>query len=183
MEALKACPTVGNLRKTLDSLPSKLEDMYELTLQRINAQPEAIVAMARLALMWVSRARRRLTVQELLEAVATSYEPGSFVAGEFKEEDMPTWEILSSATGGLLISQLTGADSDSCDSWSDASDAMNESHEEDRMEVRLIRELSFPLPMRASLLNTLQTTPRKISSVVSNLHRSHNTKRSWRWSV
>ena len=105
MEALKACPDAGSIRKTLAALPSKLDDMYELTLKRIDSQPDAIAAVARLALMWVSRAHRRLTVRQLLEAVATTYDPGSFVAGEFDTANMTTWEILSSATGGLLVAE------------------------------------------------------------------------------
>jgi len=148
MEALKACPSAGALRKTLDSLPSRLEDMYELTLKRINAQLEPIAAMARLALMWVSRVHRRLTVRQLLEAVATFYEPGSFISGEFREEDIPTWEILSSATGGLLVTQVTDGDFDSDILWSDDSESTNESDEEGQLEVRLIRESSVPLLMR-----------------------------------
>jgi len=108
MEALKACPDAGSIRRTLEGLPSKLDNMYELTLERIASQPEPIAAIAKLALMWVSRAHRRLTVQQLLEAVATSYKPGSFIAAKFKEEDMTTWEIVSSATGGLIIAEEDG---------------------------------------------------------------------------
>jgi len=108
MEALKACPDVGSLRETVNTLPSGLGEMYNLTLARIDSQPKSIAAMARVALLWVSRARRRLKVKELLEAVATSYTPGTFITGEFRENKMPTWEILSSATGGLMVTDDHG---------------------------------------------------------------------------
>jgi len=88
MEALKACPDPGSLRDAIDTLPTELGDMYELRLARINSRPGAIATMARLALVWVSRARRRLKVRELFETVATSYTPGWYVPGKFREDRM-----------------------------------------------------------------------------------------------
>ena len=156
MEALKGCRNVGAIKRTLGSLPSGLEAMYELTMKRIEAQSEEDARIGKLALVWVSRVRERLTGRQLQEAVATSYVPGSGQAGEFHEEDMTKLDLILSAAGGLLVVEKNG-------------------------EVRLVRESCFPSPIRAASLKIPQTTPRKISSAVSNQRRSHNTRRSWRW--
>ena len=118
MEALKACRTVGLLRRTLGSLASGLDGMYKQTLERINAQSDEEARIGKLALMWVSRAKRRLTARQLREAIATTYDVGRFEAGTFKEEDMPELDLILSVTGGLLVV-------------------------EDNGEVRLVRESSF----------------------------------------
>ena len=152
MEALKGCRTVGLLKKTLGSLPSGLDGMYKLTLERIEAQSAEDARIGKLALMWVSRAKRRFTVRQLREAVATTYDVGSFEAGTFSEEDMPRMDLILSATGGLLMV-------------------------EDNGEVRLVRELYLRSSRRGYLLNVCQTTLHKTSCSVSRRHRSANTRR------
>jgi len=102
MEALKTCRNLGSLKRTLETLPSGLNEMYKLTLERINAQPEEDARLGNLALMWVCHAYRRLTVRQLQEALATSYTPGSFQLGRYVEENLTKWELIAAASGGLL---------------------------------------------------------------------------------
>ena len=82
--------------------------MYELTMKRIEAQSEEDAHIGKLALMWVSRAKERLTTRQLQEAVATPYNPGSFEAGEFQEEDITKLDLILSAAGGLLVVEENG---------------------------------------------------------------------------
>ena len=128
--------------------------MYKLMLARINAQSEEDSQLANLALMWVSRAKRRLTGRQLQEAVATVYVPGSFQVGQFMEEDITKLELILSATGGLLVIDKNG-------------------------EVRLVRKSPyFESTPRAFELNLTQTTPLKSSFTAYNPRRFRNTRKS-----
>jgi len=127
--------------------------MYKLTLERIEAQSAEDARIGKLALMWISRAKRRLTPRQLQEAVATAYDIGSFEPGTFSEEDMPKMDLILSATGGLLVVEDDG-------------------------KVRLVRESHFTASTEHGLLNVWQTTRRKTSCAVSDRHPSANMRRS-----
>lgn len=72
-------------------------------MQRINKLPGRKARLAKLALLWVSRARRPLRVDELQEALATQYEDGSFEVGKYDEEAIVPVDVVLSICCGLLV--------------------------------------------------------------------------------
>jgi len=91
------------MRLALDTFPSGVELMYEETLKRIDNQSEEESKIARLALLWVARAARPLSLTELQQAVATVYIPGSFEIGEYDSEGVPEEDMILSVCCGLLV--------------------------------------------------------------------------------
>lgn len=106
MERLKGCLSVAAIERTLDTFPSTLDETYEHTFERIQQQAQDKADVGTLALLWVLRAHRRLTIRQLQEAVATCYRDrlGRFVVGEFKEAAIVQWNDIVYAAGGLLVS-------------------------------------------------------------------------------
>ncbi|KAH6901824.1 hypothetical protein BKA70DRAFT_1568315 [Coprinopsis sp. MPI-PUGE-AT-0042] len=71
LATLRECPNVREVKKTLMTFPTDIEDLYCKTWQRILDLAPAKSLLARNALTWVVHATRSLTIEELLEAVAT----------------------------------------------------------------------------------------------------------------
>ncbi|KAH6879578.1 hypothetical protein BKA70DRAFT_1576192 [Coprinopsis sp. MPI-PUGE-AT-0042] len=71
LATLCECPNVREVKKTLATFPSNIEDQYRKTWQRILDLAPAKSLLARNALTWVVHATRSLTIEELLEVVAT----------------------------------------------------------------------------------------------------------------
>ncbi|KAH6876944.1 hypothetical protein BKA70DRAFT_218643 [Coprinopsis sp. MPI-PUGE-AT-0042] len=71
LATLRECPNIREVKKTLTTFPSDIEDLYRKTWQRILDLVPAKALLARNTLTWVVHATRSLTIEELLEAVAT----------------------------------------------------------------------------------------------------------------
>lgn len=99
IEAITGSRNISALKSVLESLPSGVEDVYHRTMDRINLQDEADATLAKLALMWLARAKRALSMIELQHALATSYEDRTFDPDSVTPPD-----IILSACCGLVIS-------------------------------------------------------------------------------
>jgi hypothetical protein len=85
------------IRKALDSLPDKLDDIYDEAMKRIRSQDENDAHLAERVLYWVSYALKPLTVMEIQHALAV--EPGD----KYLDEEALTDEILLvSVCAGLV---------------------------------------------------------------------------------
>ncbi|EAU92501.2 ankyrin containing protein [Coprinopsis cinerea okayama7 len=78
IEALQGCATIKSVRRRLEEFPAKLEDMYEATMQRIEAQPPELADLAKRALLWLVFAQRTLDIEELLHFLSYCPETGVF---------------------------------------------------------------------------------------------------------
>lgn len=129
VDALNGCLNLKSLMKTLDSLPSGINEMYRRTMCRISDQSAEEAALAKLTLLWLTHAQRSLKIEELQDALATSFRDGSYDADAVTESDV----ILATCCGLVTI-------------------------DESSREVRLIREL-FSLHMcHVCILTRIQTT-------------------------
>jgi len=66
---------VRGLKGALDKLPDNLEGVYEALMERIFVQDVERQAIAKAALIWITYAKRRLNVHELLHAIAIHFDP------------------------------------------------------------------------------------------------------------
>lgn len=89
--------TKGDMRKALDTLPSGLDNVYADALSRIQDQGEGASQLALRTLMWVSCAKRPLSIHELQMAVSVGPESDAL-----DSEFFPALDTLVSITGGLL---------------------------------------------------------------------------------
>ena len=62
--------SAGEIEEALDTMPQGLDDAFQETLQRIQAQPENRRTMAMNKLMWISLAKRPLLIGELFDVLA-----------------------------------------------------------------------------------------------------------------
>jgi hypothetical protein len=69
IEALKSCISVQSLMKKLEALPTGLNDLYEHTLRRIEAQGEEKTSLAKRVLLWVVHAMRPMFIEDIQLAV------------------------------------------------------------------------------------------------------------------
>jgi ankyrin repeat domain-containing protein 50 len=69
------------VRRTLKAFPSKIEDVYIFTWDRILKQNKDNVLLAKTFLLFVLYASRSMTIEELAMAAATSPETHRFEAG------------------------------------------------------------------------------------------------------
>ena len=97
VDSLKTKATPKALLRTLETLPTTLDDIYEDALLRIQKQDEDDAAIAKKILSWVFWSRRALSVDELLHALAVSPEDDDFDTGELLDEG-----FLCSVTAGLI---------------------------------------------------------------------------------
>ena len=74
MNALRDCVSVHQIREMLDKFPTQIEEVYIRTWHRILEQSQESVALAKQALIWVLYASRSMTIDELVQATATSPE-------------------------------------------------------------------------------------------------------------
>ncbi|KAH6892695.1 hypothetical protein BKA70DRAFT_1233627 [Coprinopsis sp. MPI-PUGE-AT-0042] len=71
LDALRGCANVYAVEKTLEGFPRQIQDVYQQTWKRIEAQAPDTVVIAKNALIWVLCAKRSLKIEELRHAVAT----------------------------------------------------------------------------------------------------------------
>ena len=87
----------GNVRKSLDALPTGVYGFYEDAIKRIEDQPQGDRQLAKKALSYIFCARRPLNVEELRHAL--SVEAGDT---ELDETTFPETEILLNISAGLI---------------------------------------------------------------------------------
>jgi ankyrin repeat domain-containing protein 50 len=86
LEALCECLTLGEIKRTLKTFPSSIQDVHRQTWARIVNRNPTRVSLAKSILLWVLYAMRPMTINELQRAVATSpetykFEPDEVVPG------------------------------------------------------------------------------------------------------
>ena len=97
MDRLGCQTSIRNLRKALDSLPTKLNETYDEAMNRIQGQVQEHSQLALSALAWISNALRPLKLDELKEALAI--QPGD---PELDEEAIPEEALIVSVSAGLI---------------------------------------------------------------------------------
>lgn len=95
--------TLRKLKETSKSLPTGLDNTYDETLGRVQAQHLDQANLARKALYWVFNASRPLTMIELQHALAV--ETGD---RDLDEENIPDEALLLSVCNGLLVYEKIG---------------------------------------------------------------------------
>ncbi|RXW14148.1 hypothetical protein EST38_g11707 [Candolleomyces aberdarensis] len=102
VESLKHCISTNDLLDKIERLPSGVTEMYERTMERIEAQESAEASLARRALLWVTYAQTYLTLKRLQRALAISPQNG------FSTNDIsPEYLILSCCCGLLVVDPST----------------------------------------------------------------------------
>ncbi|KAH6891554.1 hypothetical protein BKA70DRAFT_850720 [Coprinopsis sp. MPI-PUGE-AT-0042] len=71
VEAVRHCTSSRHVMEKLDTLPAKLDVLYNEAFERIEMQPEEHAALAKRVLLWVAYAYEPLTVAEMQRAVAS----------------------------------------------------------------------------------------------------------------
>ncbi|KAF6761397.1 hypothetical protein DFP72DRAFT_1165822 [Ephemerocybe angulata] len=94
---LEKCATIGSLLQALEALPSGINDMYRMTMDRINSRPEEEVSLAHRAFLWILYAKEDISPEDLQHALTFSYENKKFV-----EDDSVSIPVLLSICCGLV---------------------------------------------------------------------------------
>ncbi|KAJ6481670.1 hypothetical protein C8R45DRAFT_800144, partial [Mycena sanguinolenta] len=96
IEALQTKNTIRAVQEALRVLPADLDHTYDAILRRIDGQNED--DLANRALLWISNAKRPLSVSELQEALAI--EPGT---PALDPDNVPDVDTILSVCGGLVV--------------------------------------------------------------------------------
>jgi ankyrin repeat protein len=97
MDNLATKQHVRAIRDALKVIPRKLEDTYDLVMQRISEQNEDDADLARRVLSWLTYSVRPLTVTELQHALAV--QPGH---GHIDSDNLIDEEIMLSVCAGIV---------------------------------------------------------------------------------
>ena len=108
VQALEDCDTVKAMKGVVDTLPTELSALYERTIERILRLKPERGTLGLMALLWVTFAKRRLSLQELQYALATHYVVGSFEVGQFDLDAIPDKAVILAASCGLLTVDASG---------------------------------------------------------------------------
>ncbi|KAH6890071.1 ankyrin repeat-containing domain protein [Coprinopsis sp. MPI-PUGE-AT-0042] len=102
-ESIRHCTSVEGVFSRLEQLPLAMDQLYEQTVQRIEAQSAEYSSLAKRALMWVLFAKRTLSLNELSHAVRFT---GKSVDSPL--EPTPDGKILMAVCCGLLTHERIG---------------------------------------------------------------------------
>ncbi|KAF5332472.1 hypothetical protein D9611_005347 [Ephemerocybe angulata] len=94
---LERCATIGSLLKALETLPSGINDMYRLTMDRISSLSEEEVSLAHRTFIWILHSKENLSPEDLQHALTFSYEDKKFV-----EDSSVSIPVLLSICCGLV---------------------------------------------------------------------------------
>lgn len=86
------------IRQALKSLPSKIDQAFESSIDRINAQSKPRSELAHRLIGWVTFAQRRLKIEEILHAFAIEEN-----SDEIDKENVPNADLLIRLCVGLVI--------------------------------------------------------------------------------
>ncbi|KAH6889045.1 ankyrin repeat-containing domain protein [Coprinopsis sp. MPI-PUGE-AT-0042] len=98
LDALGECFSAQDVRDTLKSFPSSIEDVYRQTWARISNEGHNHASLAKGVLVWVLNASRSMTIRELERVVATSPDTHKFEPDRLVPET-----TLISLCGGLIV--------------------------------------------------------------------------------
>ena len=98
IESLKNSTTVNELREAVKSFSSDIDNMYSSTWERIVAQPQKSVSLAKRAITWLTYALRPLRIIELRHALAI--QPNT---ATFDDDDVSAEETVVSVCCGLIV--------------------------------------------------------------------------------
>ena len=102
MESLtRNCNSVATLFKALQTLPSGIDEMYRLTMERINAQPYQDVSIAHRLFTWIMHtimsSSGSFSDHDAQLALAVSFDSQTF-----DDDDKVPFDLILSACGGLV---------------------------------------------------------------------------------
>jgi ankyrin repeat protein len=97
IDQLLEFPTIKKMRKALTDLPKQLNDAFDTSVARIDAQPKALREVAHRLIGWIVSAERPLRTAEVTHAFAV--DPGD---EEVDEENMVMLATLLRACAGLV---------------------------------------------------------------------------------
>ena len=100
LDTLKEKGTVNEVKRGLDSLSDlgSVTKIYENIFVRIQNKNRDDLDRAKKALLWVTSARRPLTVQELLHVLAIKSSQTTIDKG-----DLTDWDLIQNNTSGLIV--------------------------------------------------------------------------------
>ncbi|KAF5332741.1 hypothetical protein D9611_005369 [Ephemerocybe angulata] len=98
---LERCVTIGSLLKALETLPSGINDMYHITMDRISSLSEEKVSIAHRVFLWVLHAKEDLTPKDLQHALMFSYQDKTFVTDNL----VPVPVLLSICCGLVTVEE------------------------------------------------------------------------------
>lgn len=98
MQIILEAMTRAEIRRSLRNLSASLGQAFQDTIQRIDEETPSRRQVAMRCLMWVSRARRPLSVEELRQALAT--EIGE---SQFDEDNLLQSKYIIDCCFGLMI--------------------------------------------------------------------------------
>ena len=90
----------NKIRQALEKLPDKLNDTYDTIMDRIGQQDEDRKMIATTAFTWITYARRRLTVEQLLHAIVVNLDPE---IKSIETDDLIDVDVLLSSCLGLVV--------------------------------------------------------------------------------
>ena len=106
MDRVFATRTVKGIKSALASMPQKIDELYKLTLERIQKQAGDDGALAMRILSWITHARRPLSVNEFRHGLAAEYnddEDKDLNATELDKDNLLQPESLVDVCAGLVI--------------------------------------------------------------------------------
>ena len=106
MDRVFATRTVKGIKTALASMPQKIDELYELTLERIQHQAGDDGPLAMRILGWITHARRPVSVNELRHGLAVEYdddEDNDLCATELDNDNLLQPESLVDVCAGLVI--------------------------------------------------------------------------------
>lgn len=100
---VQSATNVNSVFRALGQLPSNLDQMYDSTLKRVNAQPAGYVAIARRVFTWLLYAREALSIQQLQSALCIDFERQTYDL----DDKSPASTIIG-VCGGLVTVEKRG---------------------------------------------------------------------------
>ena len=110
MDRVFTARTIKNVKFALASMPQKIDDLYKLTLERIQHQAGDDGPLAMRILGWITHARRPLSVNELQHGLAVEYsddEDYDLSATGLDDDNLLQPESLVDVCAGLVIIDRT----------------------------------------------------------------------------
>jgi ankyrin repeat domain-containing protein 50 len=89
---------VAKLREALEVLPKEMDEAYDETMSRIEAQPEEDRKFAKHLIAWIVHAFRPLSLEAIQHALAVTPKTNSI-----DPDDLVDGDILLSLTAGLVV--------------------------------------------------------------------------------
>ena len=102
MDSLVEKLSAAQVRKTLETLPTGVDDTYNEAMVRIEQQDEERKQLSNCVFSWIVHAFRPLSVRELQHALAVE-----FGTSEIDPEALIDEDILTSVCAGLVVIDKT----------------------------------------------------------------------------